>query len=62
MSALNGKEVGNNYEVTDTLKLQTDKLEKMLKEHTDGKPVKDWIIEDEEKLDGHLWENLKRRL
>ena len=42
------------YEVTDNLKLQTDKLEEMLKELADGKPFKDWIIEDVEKLDGHL--------
>ena len=42
------------YEVTENLKLQTDKLEEMLKELADGKPFKDWIIEDVEKLDGHL--------
>ena len=50
------------YEVTDNLKLQTDKLEEMLKELADGNPFKDWIIEDVEKLDGHLWENLKMTL
>ena len=50
------------FEVTDNLKQQTDKVETMLRELTDEKPFKDWTIDDVEKLDGHLWENLKKTL
>ena len=49
-------------EVSDNLKQQIDKLETMLKELTDAKEFKDWTITDVEKLDGHLWENLKKTL
>ena len=34
----------------------------MLNELTDAQEFKDWTIEDVEKLDGHLWENLKKTL
>ena len=50
------------FEVSDNLKQQIDKLETMLKELTDAKEFKDWTITDVEKLDGHLWENLKKTL
>lgn len=50
------------FEVTDNLKQQTEKLEKMLKELSDGKEFKDWSMEEVEKLDDHLWENLKNTL
>ena len=50
------------YEVTDNLKLQTEKVEEMLNELTDAKEFKDWTMEDVEKLNGHLWENLKKTL
>ena len=52
----------HNYEMTDNLKLQTEKVEEMLNELSDGQEFKDWTIEDVEKLDGHLWENLKKTL
>ena len=50
------------FEVSYNLKQQIDKLETMLKELTDAKEFKDWTITDVEKLDGHLWENLKKTL
>jgi len=50
------------FEVSDNLKQQIDKLETMLKELTDAKEFKDCTITDVEKLDGHLWENLKKTL
>ena len=50
------------FEVSYNLKQQIDKLETILKELTDAKEFKDWTITDVEKLDGHLWENLKKTL
>ena len=47
------------YEVYDNLKMQTDKLEEMLEDLTKGTPIKDWTEADVDKLDEHLWANLK---
>ena len=50
------------FEVTDNLKVQTEKIQEMLNGLTDGKDLKDWTIEDVDQLDGHLWANLKEVL
>ena len=50
------------FEVTDNLKVQTDKIQEMLNGLTDGKELKDWTIEDVDLLDDHLWANLKEVL